>query len=142
MLNICVSFRYCVSHPLVFLLLNLIFFHYLFKGPLHMGTEMDSLDRRIPDLDSMWSCVSSTRQADYAHCTAWLDLFHCYAAQHAARIWISRPCGGEVVFESRSPIRSRYRSKVPCGEPQCHTICSTSNSLIPYDMIDLSNFAI
>ena len=29
---------------------------------------------RIPDPDSMWCCVSSTRHVDYAHCTAGLEL--------------------------------------------------------------------
>ena len=71
---------------------------------------------RIPNLDSMWSHVSSTRHTYYAHCTTWLDLTHCHAAQHTAWIQI-KAVWRKVVFEAGSPIRIGCESKVPCGEP-------------------------
>ena len=75
---------------------------------------------RIPDTDSMWCCVSSTRHEDYARCAAGLELTHSVTrtvTQHSTQLWSgSRPCGGKVVFESRSPIRIGFGSKVPCGE--------------------------
>ena len=45
---------------------------------------------RIPDPHSMWSCVSSTRHADYSHCTARLDFTHTFIALS------SDPDGGRV----------------------------------------------
>ena len=51
----------------------------------------------IPHLDSTWSCVSSTRHTDCAHCTAGLDLMHCQAAQQASWIRI------EVVWRQSGP---------------------------------------
>ena len=75
---------------------------------------------RIPDLDSMWSRVSSTRhettcmrctRLDWISGTVW---GHCRAARHAQLGSGLRPCGRRV---SGSPIHIGSESKVPCGEP-------------------------
>ena len=56
-----------------------------------MGSPHEHWNRihwiRIPDPDSMWSRVSSTQHADYAHCTAELDFG-------------LRPCRGKVVLDA------------------------------------------
>ena len=77
---------------------------------------------RIPDPDSMWCCVSSARHADYTR-IALLD-WNSHTLLRAlsrstARIG-SRPCGGKVVFESRSLICIGFGSKVLCGVPHYH----------------------
>ena len=41
-----------------------------------LGLSTQALKPDSLDLDSMWSRVSSTQCADYAHCTAGLDLTH------------------------------------------------------------------
>ena len=85
---------------------------------------------RIPDPDSMWSRVSSTRHADYGHCTAWLDLTHCHAAQHAARIRIEavgRQSGLWIwIQDPRYPHRIRVRGHVwraPICNAFTYTFC-------------------
>ena len=46
-------------------------------GALHRALKPHYLPDPIPDLYSRWSSISSTRHADYTHCTAGLDLPHC-----------------------------------------------------------------
>ena len=56
----------------------------MYTGAFHTGTE----NRFTGSGSPIQSRVSSTRHADYVHCTAWLDLTHCHAEQQAARIRI------------------------------------------------------
>ena len=81
----------------------------------------------IPDPDSKWCCVSSTRHADNAHCTAGLEHTHSVTrtvTQHSRQLESgSSPCGSKVLFESRSPIRIGFGSKVSCGESRWTCSC-------------------
>ena len=79
---------------------------------------------RIPDPYSMWSCMSSKRHKECAHCTAALDLTRC-PMQHITQLGFGLwSCGGKVVFGSGSLIHIRSGFKVPCGEPQYVLLCS------------------
>ena len=73
----------------------------------------------IPDPDSMWSRVSSTRHSDAR--IAQLGWISRTVTQYSTKIGSeSKPRGDKVVFESGSPICIRSRSKVPCEETHWH----------------------
>ena len=71
----------------------------------------------------MWFRMSSTRHADYVHCTAELDLTHCYAALHAASLdpdWGRLGTKKSLDPDPRSALDPDPRSCV-CGEPHCES---------------------
>ena len=87
-----------------------------------MGLSTWALKRihwiQIPDPNSMWSRVRPW--APYGTQTtriALLDWISCTVTQHSTQLGSGSTCGGNVVFESGSPISIGSGSKVPCGEP-------------------------
>ena len=55
----------------------------------------------------MWSRMSSTQQAEYAHCPSGLDLMHCHTAQHACSSDLDR---GRVEVKRSLDLDSRSAS--------------------------------
>ena len=73
---------------------------------------------RISDPDSIWSHVSSTQHADYAHCTAGLDFTHCHASSISRssdpdRDHVEAKCSLDADWRSASDPDPRSRVESP-----------------------------
>ena len=87
------------------------------------------------DPDSMWSRMSSTRHADYAHCTAGLDLMAHILSRSSRSTVTKHSTHTAQIFDQGcvdvkwsldldpqgSPICIGSRSKAPCGAPYYYT---------------------
>ena len=98
-----------------------------------MGLSTRALKLNSPDPDLMWSRVSSTRHANYMHCTAGLDLTHCPGAlSHSTARSLDPDCGfvGQSGLWIRIPDPHRiqiqgsmWRAQLSGGMPILFGIC-------------------